>query len=285
MTQKHELFDNSLIRQDRMPHIWCPGCGIGTSTNCFIRAVEKLDMDPDKLHVVSGIGCTGRVAGYVNVDSFHTTHGRALAFATGLTLSRPDSKVVVYSGDGDLTAIGGNHLIHAARRNLNMTVICVNNYTYGMTGGQVTPTTPADIKASTAPFGNFEYTFNLPSLVDACGATMISRWTVYHVRQLTRAMVKAIEHKGFSFIEVLSPCPTLFLRRNRMGGGVNMLTQFKEMSEIRNDQGTDDTELFTQEKIIIGNFVKRDKPTFRELYEARMKVVLGDNFVPYEGTK
>ena len=131
-----------LLRMERIPHIWCPGCGIGTSVNCFARALEKTDIDYKDLHVVSGIGCTGRVAGYVNVDSFRTTHGRASPFATGLGLARPDSKIVVYSGDGDLFAIGGNHLIHAARRNIDMTVICVNNFTYGMTGGQVTPTTP-----------------------------------------------------------------------------------------------------------------------------------------------
>ena len=134
-----------------MAHIWCPGCGIGTTVNCFARAIEKAGIDHDRLHVCSGIGCSGRVAGYVKLDSMHTTHGRAIPFASGLSMSMPDSKVVVYSGDGDLSAIGGNHLIHAARRNIDMMVVCVNNFTYGMTGGQVTPTTPNPAKASTTP--------------------------------------------------------------------------------------------------------------------------------------
>jgi len=279
---------NKLLRIERMPHIWCPGCGIGTSVNCFARAVEKANIDYEHLHVVSGIGCTGRVAGYVNVDSFHTTHGRAIPFATGLSLARPTSKIVVYSGDGDLTAIGGNHLIHAARRNIDMTVICVNNFTYGMTGGQVTPTTPQTAKASTTPFGSYENTFNLPNLVDACGANFVARWTVFHVRQLTRTMTKALKTKGFSFIEVLAPCPTLYQRRNKLGDGVGMLQYFKEKSVIKNGASTIDVDLGYQgnkDEIIVGEFVDRDRKSFKEDYTARMEAVLGDAFVPYEGTK
>ena len=158
-----------LLRMDRMPHIWCPACGIGTTVNCFARALEDTKTDLDKTCVISGIGCTGRVAGYMNLDSFHTTHGRPIPFATGLKLANPELNVVVYSGDGDLIAIGGNHLIHAARRNVDMLVICVNNYTYGMTGGQLTPTTPYSAVASTAPYGNFEKTFSLPYLADSDG--------------------------------------------------------------------------------------------------------------------
>ncbi|MBN2341990.1 MAG: 2-oxoacid:ferredoxin oxidoreductase subunit beta [Deltaproteobacteria bacterium] len=275
---------DGLLRTDRIPHIWCPGCGVGTSVNCFTRAIEKVGMDLDKLHVVSGIGCTGRVAGYINVDSFHTTHGRALAFATGLSLSRPDSKVVVYSGDGDLTAIGGNHLIHAARRNVDMTVICVNNYTYGMTGGQVTPTTPDKALASTAPFGNYEYTFNVPHLAVSSGATYVARWTVFHVRQLTRAMTKALRHKGFSFIEVLSPCPTLYMRRNKLGAAVNLMEYFKENAVVQDGADTATVGLESGETII-GEFVNVRKPTLKECYEERMSEALGDEFVPYEGDK
>ncbi len=283
-TIKHRYIDG-LLREDRLPHIWCPGCAIGTTLNSFLRAVEKSKIDSDHLHVVSGIGCTGRVAGYVNVDSFHTTHGRAIPFATGLSLARPSSKVVVYSGDGDLTAIGGNHLIHAARRNMDMVVICVNNYTYGMTGGQVTPTTPEHIKASTAPYGNFEYSFNLPALVDAAGATFIARWTAYHVRQMTRTMVKALNHKGFSFIEILSPCPTLYMRRNKMGSGVEMLKEFKDQSVIRNGEGTARTDLdfLESNKIIVGEFVEKQRPTFAQGYKTAMESSLGESFVPYEG--
>src|SRR5512145_832294 len=155
---------NKYLRMERMPSIWCPGCGIGTTVNCFARALDESKIPLDNLAVVSGIGCTGRVAGYMNVDCFHTTHGRALPFATGLHLARPDMKVVVVSGDGDLVAIGGNHLIHAARRNVDLTVICVNNFNYGMTGGQAGPTTPLDGRTTTTPFGNSEHPFNLVHL-------------------------------------------------------------------------------------------------------------------------
>ena len=171
------------LRTERIPHIWCPGCGIGTTVNCFTRALEESAQDLDKLAIVSGIGCTGRVAGYLNLDSFHTTHGRAIPFATGLKLANPELNVVVYSGDGDLFAIGGNHFLHAARRNMDLLVVCVNNFTYGMTGGQVAPTTPLGASQTTMPFGNFENPASLPFLADAAGATFVARWTVFHVRQ------------------------------------------------------------------------------------------------------
>jgi 2-oxoglutarate/2-oxoacid ferredoxin oxidoreductase subunit beta len=274
-----------LLRTERIPHIWCPGCGIGTTVNCFARAVERTGIDLDHLHVVSGIGCSGRVAGYVAADSFHTTHGRAIPFATGLTLSRPSSKVVVYSGDGDLAAIGGNHLIHAARRNIDMTVICINNFTYGMTGGQVTPTTPLTARASTTPYGAFENTFNMPNLVDSCGANLVARWTAYHVRQLTRTMKKALQGKGFSFIEVITPCPTLYQRRNKLGDGVMMMQYFRDKSRIENGANTADVELSFQSEIVVGEFVERQLPSFRERYDERMGTVLGDAFVPYEEAK
>src|SRR5512138_300671 len=160
-----------VLRMDRLPHIWCPGCGIGTTVNSFARALLDSTMPLDRVAVVSGIGCSGRVAGYVRLDSFHTTHGRAIPFATGLKLANPSLNVVVYSGDGDLSAIGGNHLIHAARRNMDLKVIGVNNFIYGMTGGQVSPTSPAPATFTTAPFGQFEEPFSLPYLADSCGAT------------------------------------------------------------------------------------------------------------------
>lgn len=272
-----------LLRTERMPHIWCPGCGIGTSVNCFANAIEKAGIDYDNLHVVSGIGCTGRVAGYVNVDSFHTTHGRAIPFATGLALTRPNSKVVVYSGDGDLSAIGGNHLIHAARRNVDLTVICVNNFTYGMTGGQVTPTTPLTAKASTTPYGNFEDAFNLANLVDACGAVFVARWTVFHVKQLTKTMTKALKTRGFSFIEVIAPCPTLHMRRNKLGDGLAMMEFYKENSVIKNGAPTKEVPLTFKGEIPVGEFVERERTTFWDNYAAQKGSVLGDDFVPYEG--
>jgi 2-oxoglutarate ferredoxin oxidoreductase subunit beta len=178
----------SLLRMDRMPHIWCAGCGIGTTVNCFARALQESKVDLDKIVVVSGIGCAGRVAGYTRLDSFHTTHGRAIPFATGLKLANPELQVVVYSGDGDLFAIGGNHFIHAARRNIDIKVICVNNMIYAMTGGQTAPTTPLAATTATAPYGVFEPTFNLVSLAEAAGAAYVARWSTYHVKQLSRSM-------------------------------------------------------------------------------------------------
>lgn len=275
----------SILRTDRMPHIWCPGCGIGTTVNCFSRAIEKARIDHDRLHVISGIGCTGRVAGYVKLDSFHTTHGRAIPFATGVSLSMPDSKVVVYSGDGDLSAIGGNHLIHAARRNVDMTIICVNNFTYGMTGGQVTPTTPNPAKASTTPFGAYENTFNLPNLMDACGADFVARWTAFHVRKLTKTMTKALQKKGFSFVEIIAPCPTLYGRRNRLGDGASMMQLIKERAVIKENCPTTEVSLDYDGEIVVGEFVDRETPTLRENYETQMRRVLGDRFVPYMGAK
>jgi 2-oxoglutarate/2-oxoacid ferredoxin oxidoreductase subunit beta len=285
MTEKPTNPVEALLRMDRIPHIWCPGCGIGTSVNCFARAIEKAEIPHDKLHVVSGIGCTGRVAGYVNLDTFHTTHGRAIPFATGLALARPEARVVVYSGDGDMFAIGGNHFIHAARRNVDLTVICVNNLTYGMTGGQVTPTTPLTARASTMPYGNFEDTFNLPNLAEACGAVFVARWTVFHVRQLVRSMTKALQHKGFTFIEVIAPCPTLYQRRNKLGDGAATLKYYKEKSVLRNGANTGEVGLGFQSEIVVGEFVERERPTFSENYDMRMREVLGASYVPYEGPK
>ena len=269
------------LRTDRMPSIWCPGCGIGTTVNCFARAVSECGFDLDKIAVVSGIGCTGRVAGYVNLDSFHTTHGRSIPFATGLKLANPELKVVVYSGDGDLIAIGGNHFIHAARRNLDITVVCVNNLTYGMTGGQVTPTTPTPAVASTAPFGAFEQTFNLPSLADSCGATYVARWTTFHVRQIAKAMNEAMSKRGFSFIEIISPCPTLYQRRNRLGDGLDAMKYYKEKSVLRNGADTRTVNLGFQDEIIVGKFVDRERPTFIEAYNQQMTSALGPRFTPY----
>ncbi len=270
-----------LVRSDRMPHIWCPGCGIGTTVNCFARALERCGYPLDQVAVVSGIGCTGRVAGYVRVDSFHTTHGRAIPFATGLKLANPKLKVVVYSGDGDLAAIGGNHLIHAARRNIDITVFCVNNFTYAMTGGQVGPTTPEGAIASTSPYGNSEPPFNLPFLADSCGAVYVARWTAFHVRQLAKSMAEAMEKKGFSFVEIITPCPTLYERRNRLGDGLDMMRFFKENSVIDHKADTRTVGIGFQGQIVCGNFVNRDRPTFIEAQNEQLKKALGSRFVPY----
>jgi 2-oxoglutarate ferredoxin oxidoreductase subunit beta len=267
-----------LLRSDRIPHIWCPGCGIGTTVNCFARAIDDSGIDLDKLAIVSGIGCTGRVAGYTRLDSFHTTHGRAIPFATGLKLVSPDLKVVVYSGDGDLIAIGGNHFIHAARRNVDITVICVNNLTYGMTGGQVGPTTPLDAIATTSPYGNYEQAFSLPYLAASSGAVYVARWTVYHVMQLKKAMREALTKKGFSFIEIISPCPTLYGRRNRRGDGLDELKDYKKRSVIKHGADTKDVDMTFDGPIVVGKFVDRERPTLQEAMDAHLQKKLGARY-------
>ncbi len=273
---------NKYLRTERMPSIWCPGCGIGTTVNCFTRALDASGFDLDKVAIVSGIGCTGRVAGYLKLDSFHTTHGRAIPFATGLQLANPDLKVVVYSGDGDLTAIGGNHLIHAARRNADMLVVCVNNFTYGMTGGQVTPTTFRPAIASTTPYGAYEETFNLPMLADSSGAVYVARWTAYHVRQLAKSMGEALNKKGFRFIEIIAPCPTLYLRRNKLGDGLDEMKFYKEKSVIRNGADTREVFLDYRKEVTVGKFVDRERPTLEEAMETQIQKALGSKYVPYE---
>jgi 2-oxoglutarate ferredoxin oxidoreductase subunit beta len=267
------------LRMDRMPHIWCPGCGIGTTVNCFTHALELSGIDLKKLAVVSGIGCTGRVAGYINVDSFHTTHGRAIPFATGLKMANPDLNVVVYSGDGDLFAIGGNHMIHAARRNMNIKVICVNNLIYGMTGGQTAPTTPAGAITSTAPYGAYDPSFNLPSLVDAAGAVYVARWTTFHVLQLAKSISTMLSRKGFGFIEVISPCPTLYLRRNKLGEGMDAMKTYKERAQIRNGAPTGEVAITPGGPLIVGNFVDRERPDYQTLMHDHLRSKLGDEFL------
>ncbi|MCP4230953.1 MAG: 2-oxoacid:ferredoxin oxidoreductase subunit beta [bacterium] len=270
-----------LLRMERFPHIWCAGCGIGTVVRSFIEALQKSELDLDKTAVVSGIGCTGRVAGYVKLDSFHTTHGRAIPFAIGLKLGNPELKVVVFSGDGDIVGIGGNHFIHAARRNLDLLVICVNNFNYAMTGGQVAATTPKTANASTAPYGNFEYSFSLPYLAEASGATYIARWTALHLRRVTKSIEEALARKGFSFIEVITPCVTLYARRNRLGDGLNLLKYYHENSEIQHGADTRTVDINFQDKIIVGKFVDKEKPTFLSCMNDYLAEVLGDKYQPY----
>ncbi len=250
------------LRSDRLPHIWCPGCGIGTSVTCFLEAIKESDIDTQKLAVVSGIGCTGRVAGYVDCDSFHTTHGRAIPFAVGLQMGNPKLKVVVFSGDGDLSAIGGNHLIHAARRNVDLTVFCVNNFTYGMTGGQAGPTTQEGAKASTSPYGSVETPFNLPLLVAAAGATYVARWTVLDLGRLRRSMVEAMAHSGFAFVEIISPCPVYYGRRNRLGEAIEELRYYKENIVVDNFARLEQLAIPLGGNVTVGKFVDEQRPTF-----------------------
>ena len=262
---KHPL--DKFIRQDRMPHIWCPGCGLGTIFNGLLNAIIKSGVDLDKVAIVSGIGCTGRIAGYVKFDGFHTTHGRAIPFATGLKLARPDLKVIVVSGEGDLFSIGGNHFIHAGRRNVDLTVICVNNSNYGMTGGQCSATTPVKAITATTPFGNFEAPFSLPHIAAAVGAVYVARWTAYHIQKVQSAIVHAIQKKGFSFVEIMSPCPTYYARMNKLGSGLDMMKFYKENTVIQQEVELKDISITRGGKIVIGDFVDKDRPTFNDLVD------------------
>ena len=281
-TAEHHPMED-FLRMDRMPHIWCSTCGLGTVLTAFIAAAEESTIPREDLIVVSGIGCTGRAAGYLKYDSFHTTHGRAIPYATGLKVANPRLKVCLISGDGDLVSIGGNHLIHAARRNMDLTVICVNNFNYAMTGGQAAPTTPQGAFATTTPYGAFERPFNIPFLVDSCGATYVARWTALHVRQLTIAIKEAMLHRGFSFIEVISPCPTVYARRNRLGTGLDLMKFYHDHSITKNFANTRECDIKFQQDIIVGKFVQRDEPTYLDMMEAQMKKTLGAKFVPYVG--
>ncbi len=266
---------DEMLRKDRLPHIWCPGCGLGISLTCFITALQKSELDLDKVAVVSGIGCTGRVAGYVKLDSFHTTHGRAIPFATGLKLANPELTVIVFSGDGDLVTIGGNHFIHAARRNVDLTVICVNNFNYGMTGGQAGATTPINALTTTSPYGNFEYPFNVSSLAAASGAVYVARWTVLHVRRLEKAMREALAKPGFSLVEVISPCPTGFGRRQQQRLGLDTMRYYHQHGVIDHDANVHETGIELGGKIIEGTFVDLDKPTFLQFREGELDKVMG----------
>jgi len=268
------------LRMDRIPHIWCPTCGIGTVVKCYATALGETGIDLDKVSIVSGIGCTGRVAGYMNLDAFHTTHGRAIPFATGIKLGRPELMVTVFSGDGDLSGIGGNHFIHAARRNIDLLVILVNNFIYGMTGGQNAPTTPLTAKSSTMPYGNFERPFCLPHLAASSGATYVARWTCLHIRRLKNAFVEAIERKGFRFIEVIAPCSTLYARHNKLGTGLNLMQFYHDNAEIRHGEDTRNVGIGFQDKFICGKFVDQEQPTFKEMMDEHYTKVLGERYVP-----
>lgn len=223
---KHELLDKYYVK-DRLPHIWCPGCGHGVATSAIVEAIDNLKLDPEKVIIVSGIGCSSRAPGYLKFDTLHTTHGRALAFATGIKMANPELKLVVISGDGDASAIGGNHLIHAARRNIGITMVVFNNNIYGMTGGQYSPTTPKGAKATTAPYGNLDRSFDLCALAGAAGATYTARSTVYHEKQLVKYIENGLKNDGFSLIEAMSVCPTQFGRKNKMGSPVAMFDYLK----------------------------------------------------------
>ena len=261
------MFDyESYLRTKKLPLIWCAGCGDGIVLKSMLRAIDRIGLSKDEVCMVSGIGCSSRLTGYVDFNTLHTTHGRAITFATGIKMTKPELNVIVVTGDGDATAIGGNHYIHAARRNIDLTVVLFNNNIYGMTGGQVSPTTPLGKYASTAPYGNFENNFNISGLAQAAGASFVARTTVYHATQLEKYIEKAIRKKGFSVVEVVTQCPTTYGRRNREGTAVDMMMWQKENSvSVNKAKNMSEEEL--ADKIITGILVDTEKPECRSEYQ------------------
>jgi 2-oxoglutarate ferredoxin oxidoreductase subunit beta len=256
------------------PHVTrtttCPGCGIGTVSQAILRAVDSLGLSMDDFVFVAGIGCSAWIpTPLYNADTLHTTHGRPIAFATGVKASLPDKRVMVLSGDGDLSAIGGNHLIHAARRNIDLTVVLVNNSIYGMTGGQAAPTTPMNTRTVTSPYGFTEHAFDLSELVKAAGASYVARWTTAHPVQLSRAVKTGLEKKGFSFIEAVSQCPVQYGRASKLGSARAMIKRYKEISvPVKKASAMSPEELAG--KLVVGEFQNVDKKEFTAaLAEAR----------------
>jgi 2-oxoglutarate ferredoxin oxidoreductase subunit beta len=250
------------FRQDRLPHIYCAGCGNGTVITCTLMAVDEIGWETNETVFISGIGCSSRAPGYIVTDSLHTTHGRALAFATGVKLSNPELKVVVFTGDGDLAAIGGNHFIHACRRNIDITVICMNNQIYGMTGGQGSPTTPPGALSTTTPYGSKEPAFDLSELAVAAGANYVARWTSYHVKELTRAILAGLRTPGFSFVEAMVQCPTNFGRRNKLRQVIDQVEYMKDHTVLRQklERLREGGQKIPPDIIAIGEFVRRERP-------------------------
>ena len=256
------------IREEMWPSIFCVGCGIGNVLNYTLRAIDGMEIDIDQVVFCSGIGCSSRLPGYIKADGLHTTHGRAIAFATGVKLSSPELTVIVFTGDGDMAGIGGNHFIHAARRNADMTVICVNNYNYGMTGGQVSPTTPADKFTTTTPYGNLEEPFDLCRLAIGAGAPYVARWTVGYPYETLRAIESAIRKKGFGFVELLMPCPTGYGKDNRLRDAKASWEWYRENSITRTDLlQLSPEERAANRKIVIGTLWDDDKPEYCERWE------------------
>jgi len=263
---KSRVHERYLRHSKKFPNVWCAGCGIGIVLGAIIHAVDDLELDKNDVAMISGIGCSGRMPVYVDFNTMHTTHGRALAFATGLKLVRPDMKIIVVMGDGDALAIGGNHFIHAARRNIGLTAVVVNNATYGMTGGQYSPTTPHGHKAATAPYGHIEHPFQIAELAVAAGASFVARSTVYHVTELQKHLAQAIQKDGFSTVEAVSYCHTTLGRINRWGTAPDMMRRLKEQSITRR-QAEKLSPKEKEGKIVRGVFVDRaELPEYTRLY-------------------
>ncbi len=251
------------IRQRFFPHMWCPGCGHGTVLNSLLRSVESLGMSKNEIVMVSGIGCSARISGYVDFHSLHTLHGRALAFATGVKLSKPELNVIVPMGDGDALAIGGNHFIHAARRNIDITAIVMNNRIYGMTGGQFSPLSGPGTMATTAPYASIDREFDVVKMARAAGATFVARSTTYHAKQCTDLIKQAILHEGFSVVEILSQCPTHYGRKNKKGDAVEMIKGYKEnTTSIGSKAKKENPDLIER-----GIFVQEEQPEYCSEYD------------------
>ena len=260
------------LRERFLPHIWCPGCGHGTVLSGLIRAIEALGMSRNEIVMVSGIGCSSRISGYVDFHTLHTIHGRALAFATGVKLSKPELNVLVPMGDGDALAIGGNHFIHAARRNIDITAIVMNNRIYGMTGGQYSPLSGYGTQATTAPYLNIDQDFDVVELSKAAGATFVARTTSYHIKQIADVIQQAILHEGFSVVEILSQCPTYFGRKNKEGSAVDMMKRLKtNTTPIGSKAKKENPDLIER-----GIFVQKELPEYCAEYEKVIEQAQGN---------
>lgn len=254
------------LRTAKLPHIWCPGCGHGIILGAALRAMDRLELDPYKTVVVSGIGCSARTSAYANCNTFQTTHGRCLTFATGIKMARPDLTVIIFTGDGDGAAIGGNHLIHAARRNIDLTTIMLNNSIYGMTGGQYSPLTPFQKMASTSPYGNLERDFDICKLAEASGATYVARGIAHDPRLLSRLIEDGIKHKGFSFIEGISHCPTYYGRSNRLASPVDMMKWVKQNTVRLKPEESAAADPADAGKLPVGVLCRKELPEFSAEY-------------------
>ncbi len=265
MIEDRPLIYKYLRHDKKFPHVWCGGCGIGILLGSLIRAIDHIGYTKDEVVLVSGIGCSGRLPVYVDFNTLHTTHGRALTFATGVKLAKPELKVIVIMGDGDATAIGGNHFIHAARRNLELTAVIVNNNIYGMTGGQYSPTTPYGQRATTAVYGSVEHSFDIAQLAVCAGAVFAARGTVYHVRQLDGLIEKALLKNGFSVVEVISQCHTHYGRLNKLGNHIEMMKGQRDNAvPVEKARKMSPEEM--EGKFEIGILVDREAPSYLEEY-------------------
>jgi 2-oxoglutarate/2-oxoacid ferredoxin oxidoreductase subunit beta len=266
MSEVTKLIHKYLRHDKKFPHVWCPGCGIGILLGALIRAIDRTGFEKDDIVLISGIGCSGRLPVYVDFNTLHTTHGRALTFATGVKLAKPNLKVIVVMGDGDAVAIGGNHFIHAARRNIDLTAIIVNNSVYGMTGGQYSPTTPYGMRSTTTVYSNIEQDFRISELAVTAGAVFVGRGTVYHAKLLDSLIEQALLKKGFSVVEVISHCHTQYGRQNRLGSAVEMM-QWQRDHALPVEKALKMKSEDLKDKVVIGVLIDKELPVFQEEYE------------------